>query len=213
MTNNKTILGHISRKEIDIEKYQELEKAKDKKALSELFFNRLFDRYLKPFTYSAMDFKKEYKNGFSIMANCCLLIETFMSFKENKLIDTNGLSNECFRLFFTNSKTFKIFSKDAFDQNGKLRTKKQGGRPNEFYSNVRCGILHTGETKDGWKIKRDLKTPLLNEQTKTINATKFADNLKKELNDYAILLENSDWNSKEWTNFRLKMADIIKNCN
>jgi hypothetical protein len=136
-----------------------------------------------------------------------------MSFREKRLIDTNRLSNECFRLFFTESKAFEIFSRDAFDKSGKLKTRKLGGRPNEFYSNVRCGILHTGETKGGWKITRDYKIPLLDEDTKTINATKFANVLEKELVDYSRILEKSEWSSKEWTNFRLKMADIIKNCN
>lgn len=213
MTNTDTLLGRIENKEINIVDYIKIESSQDKKALANFFYNRLFDRYLKPFNYSSAQFKKEYKNGFSIMANCCLLIETFMSFKEKHLIDTNGLSNECFRLFFTESKAFGIFSKDAFDKNGKLKSRNHGGRPNEFYSNVRCGILHTGETKDGWKIKRDISTPMLDEKTKTINATKFAKTLKKEISDYAKLLEKVEWKSKEWTNFRLKMADIIKNCN
>lgn len=212
MANTNTILGRIEKKEIDIDEYLKIENLKDKKSLANFFYNRLFDRYLKPFTYQSPDFRKEYKNGFSIMANCCLLIETFMSFREKHLIDTNGLSNECFRLFFTESKAFGVFSKDAFDKNGKLKTRRQGGRPNEFYSNVRCGILHTGETKDGWKIKRDYRTPLFDEVTKTINATKFANTLKKEINEYAIELEKSEWTSKEWINFRLKMADIIRNC-
>lgn len=212
MANTDTLLGTIDKKDISIVQYLEIEKLEDKNALAKFFYNRLFDRYLKPFTYSSTDYKKEYKNGFSIMANCCLLIETFMSFREKHLIDTNRLSNECFRLFFTQSERFEIFSKDAFDKDGRLKTKKEGGRPNEFYSNVRCGILHTGETKDGWKIKRDIRTPLLDERTKTINATKFADTLKKELDDYVKKLKKSEWTSKEWTNFRLKMADIIKNC-
>jgi hypothetical protein len=212
LANTDTLLGTIDKKDISIVQYLEIEKLEDKNALAKFFYNRLFDRYLKPFTYSSTDYKKEYKNGFSIMANCCLLIETFMSFREKHLIDTNRLSNECFRLFFTQSERFEIFSKDAFDKDGRLKTKKEGGRPNEFYSNVRCGILHTGETKDGWKIKRDIRTPLLDERTKTINATKFADTLKKELDDYVKKLKKSEWTSKEWTNFRLKMADIIKNC-
>jgi hypothetical protein len=212
LANTDTLLGTIDKKDISIVQYLEIEKLEDKNALAKFFYNRLFDRYLKPFTYSSTDYKKEYKNGFSIMANCCLLIETFMSFREKHLIDTNRLSNECFRLFFTQSERFEIFSKDAFDKDGRLKTKKEGGKPNEFYSNVRCGILHTGETKDGWKIKRDIRTPLLDERTKTINATKFADTLKKELDDYVKKLKKSEWTSKEWTNFRLKMADIIKNC-
>jgi hypothetical protein len=213
MTSTNTIIGRVKREKIDISKYRKLEHSKDKKSLSDIFYNRLYDRYLKPFTYNAEDFRKEYKNGFSIMANCCLLIETYMSFKEKHLIDTNGKSNECFRLFFTQSTFFEIFAKGGVDENGKLKSKKQGGRPNEFYSNVRCGILHIGETKNGWKIRRDLKTPLFDEATKTINATKFANALEKEIKSYTSKLKKSDWSSNEWVNFRLKMDDIIKNCN
>lgn len=213
MNTYDTILGNVRGKEITIDKYLDLENKQKKDLLADFFYHRLFDRYIKPFSYPKYDFKKDYKNGFSIMANCCLLIETFMSFKEKHLINTHQKSGECFRLFFTQSKKLSIFSKDAFNVSGKLKTTKEGGRPNEFYLNVRCGILHIGETKNGWKIKRDIKTPLFDEKTKTINATKFALALQNEISEYRDILKNSEWKDKEWENFRLKMSSIIKNCN
>ncbi|MEH0153655.1 hypothetical protein V6R21_05875, partial [Limibacter armeniacum] len=75
---------------------------------------------------------------------------------------------------------------------------------------IRCGILHQGETTGGWMINRDPKKELL--EAKTINATKFADELDKKLNSYKEELEKSDWDSEVWDNFRTKMRAVIKNC-
>ena len=56
--------------------------SKDKNSIADFIYFRLFSRYLKPFTFDNTDFTKYFKNGFSIIANCCLLVETLESFKK-----------------------------------------------------------------------------------------------------------------------------------
>ena len=63
------------------------------------------------------------------MANCCLLIETLQSFK-NGWEDSGNKSALAFRQFLSTEKNFEVFL----------------NKEQEFYANVRCGILHQGET-------------------------------------------------------------------
>jgi hypothetical protein len=127
-----------------------------------------------------------------MMANSCLLIETYVSFTKYEYLDTNGKSRDCFKYFFSNEPKFEVFSKDDI--------------PNDFYDNVRCGILHNAETRKGWLITRKGNEPLFNAHTKTINAFKFANNLKDVLSDYRKKLLNSDYESDLiWTCFKDKL--------
>src|SRR3989344_3645285 len=61
--------------------YLELEEEKKKEQITALIFYRLKGRYVRPFQFTEEKYKKEFKNGFSILANCCLLIETLQSFR------------------------------------------------------------------------------------------------------------------------------------
>ena len=176
-------------KNITIKDYEQFVKEKNKSAIAEMIFCRLYGRYLKPFTFENDIYNKNYKNGFAIMANCCLCIEALQSFK-NGWGETPKGGNKIFDDFFNNTNTLKEFSKK------------------DFYKHIRCGILHQGETTGGWRIKRERS--LL--ENKVINVTKFFDKLYKELNLYVEELRNSEWESKTWGNCRIKMQKIIKNC-
>ncbi len=185
--------------------------AGDKEKLADFIYDRLHGRYLKPFDYPSKDYKKEYKNGFALMASCCLLIETYVSFTEKKYRNTNNKSRECFGHFFTNERRFSDFATGGKKQNGELAGRKDDGIPNDFYENVRCGILHNAEIKNGWTITRDSNKPYFNPATKEINAVKFANRLKNTLKDYRNRLKSADFdNDNVWCNFRCKLNDLIK---
>ena len=177
-------------KNITVEKYKKLVEDRNKKEIANFIYNRIYSRYIKPFEFDDSKYKKEFKNGFSMMANACLLIETLQSFKEG-LGDSNGQSGKLFTNFFNENDNFEIFK-------GKT-----------FYKDVRCGILHQGETTGGWKINRKKKAPLLKD--KNINANKFMIELEKSLRTYRVCLEKEEWDSEIWDNFRTKMRRIIKN--
>ena len=81
-----------------------------------------------------------------------------------------------------------------------------------FHKHVRCGILHQGETTNGWRITRKNDAPLLDLQAKTIHAEKFLIRLDSSLRDYCHTLRKSDWNSEPWSKCRYKMNAIIENC-
>ena len=177
-------------KNITVGKYNKLLEEKNKKEIANFIYNRLYSRYIKPFEFDDKAYKTEYKNGFSMMANACLLIETLQSFREG-LGDSGRQSGQLFTNFFVHHNNFKIF------------------KDKSFYKDVRCGILHQGETTGGWKINRKKKTPLLDDTN--INANKFIKELEKSLRAYRVCLKKEEWDSETWDNLRTKMRTIIKN--
>jgi len=200
MTKNISLAKYtdpVTNKEINItiDKYLEYIKNKEKYHVADFLYHRLHSRYLKPFMFDDINYKKKYKNGFSILANCCLLIETLESFK-NGWGDSYNKSEIAFIQFFKRDKYFA-----EFNTKGK-----------EFYKNVRCGILHQGETTGGYKITRNGKV-LFDAKTKTINAYIFSTRMEKSLDAYKKQLVDSEWDSEVWDNFRTKMRKIVENCN
>ncbi|MBO9314469.1 MAG: hypothetical protein J7456_01630 [Chloroflexus sp.] len=123
------------------------------------------------------------------------MIETLESFRHG-WGDTRGKSKKAFDEFFKWCKENKL-ELGVFD-------------PKDFYKGVRCGILHQGETTNGWRIRR--KGPLYDPSAKIINATAFHNELENALKRYLSALEESDWESKIWQNLRRKMKHVIANC-
>lgn len=128
------------------------------------------------------------------MANLCLLIETLQSFK-NGWGDSDRRSKKAFKQFFHNNFHFTELNQKA----------------SLIYKNVRCGILHQGETTGGWKITRK-GTNFYDNNTNTLDAVIFAERMKMSLCDYRESLKSSEWDSEIWDNFRTKMRKIIQNC-
>ena len=187
----------MASKEMDLEKsylststtvtqYREMEKNKDFEKIVKFIKERIEERYIRPFENNYN------KNGFIMMASACLLIETLESFWQAWKKSPNSALAFC--QFFERNHRF-----DAIR-----------GLSQEFYKNVRCGIMHQGETTGGWHIRRDLKT-LFEKRSKTIDATMFMAEMKNALNDYCNILKKESWDSKVWKNFRKKMKSVCEN--
>lgn len=193
----------------DIERYITDETNKEK--IAEFIYHRYYERYLKIFFFESKNiatytddenkektgdiFKTEYKNGFVMMASCCLLIETLASFFKGDDKTPRGSGTQPFETLF----------KKAIDYNNKL-----GEFCNEkFYTNVRCGILHQGETYKEFKIRRTGE--LYDKPNSQINATMFANELKAFLKSYIDELKSAKWDGELWDNCRVKLRYIINN--
>lgn len=179
---------------VTIERYQELLRTQDRINIADLVYHRLHSRYLKPFLFDDCRYVKEFKNGFSIMANCCLLIDTLQSFK-NGWGDSNRRSEEAFKQFLSTERNFVVFK----------------NKERAFYKNIRCGILHQGETTGGWRVNR-IERNLFDSTNLTINSVKFAKELDNSLKLYSAELKIASWDSELWDNFRTKMRKIVSNC-
>jgi hypothetical protein len=186
-------------KDLTIEEFYELLQNNKRKAISEFVYQRFNQRYLAPFAMT----NKEFNSGFAQMAACCLMIETLESFKNGwkdtrYLKDDNGADiygGMIFNNFFVrHSRYFSDFI----------------GLGNEFYSSIRCGILHQAESNNGWRIKR--KGDLYDRSARAINSTRFRNRMRKCLKEYCSELETAPAESDVWKNFKTKMAYIIQNC-
>lgn len=160
-----------------------------KTKLIELIHHRFYNRYVKHL--DGID------SGFLKMAVSCLMIETLESFRQGKK-DTKGkgIGMKMFKDFFEIEKELFPGFKDIGE---------------DFYSSIRCGILHQAETTNAWKILR--KDALLDKSKRTINATKFTKALEKALSKYVDSLKSSDFSTIIWKNALLKIEDICQNCN
>jgi hypothetical protein len=199
--------------DITIKQVEEWLQKSAKKELTDFFYDRFYGRYLKPFNYNDPVYTSKFKNGFAIMTSCCLLIETFVSFIEPTFRDTNYKSERCFGYFFLINSEFNAFSKDGLtiDQYKNFTSNLNNkGVPHDFYKYLRCGLLHNGETRNGWKITR--AGPFFDELNKRINAVKFMDKLINVINGFRDRLIKSDFDNDEiWKTYKDRLQDLIDN--
>lgn len=163
--------------------------------ITEVIYHRYNKRYIKPFSFPDPIYQKEYKNGFAMMTNCCLLIETLSSFLEGNNTTPQG----------DTSNTFKKFFEKANQYNNPLKIFKD----EPFYKAIRCALLHQGETYQSFKIRRS--GPLFDKPNKTINATEFMSCLEKYLLSYTHELTQQKWDGDMWDKCRIKIRHIINN--
>ena len=171
---------------VSVARYRELELARKRKAIADFVEQRFRERYISPVSC-------EGAHGFSILANCCLMIEALESFYQG-WEDTERRSEQAFERFFKREPRFQVFQP----------------RCSDFYYNVRCGILHQAETRGGWRIEKS--GPLFDEENLTINAVEFVRQLGMYLAAYAEMLCNHGWDTDEWVKFRRKMDHVIEHC-
>lgn len=167
-----------------VSRYQALVKAGDRAALASFVIERFEERYFRP----VIDSKS--KHGFAVMAIACLIIETLESFYQGRE-DTKGESKKMFRDFFDRHSELGAF----------------GQCDGWFFTDIRCGILHQAETRNGWKIIR--RGPLLESKTKVINAAALLKQLQVAVRRYAKEIQSDE---KLWKNFCKKVDAICKNC-
>ena len=164
-----------------------------KKELAELIYHRLHRRYVVPLD----SVPPNLKSGFLIMGAACLLIEAMQSFREGReYTRKKGAGRRCFVNFFSQNIKFEPFKPLA----------------TEFYSSIRCGILHQAETYDGWRINREPDSPLFDPQKKSINANKFMDALDDVLSKYLQELKDSQFKKPVWKNACKKLDHICDHC-
>jgi hypothetical protein len=171
---------------VTIAKYVQWRGDENRNSIANLIHRRFAERYLAPITGSG-------KHGFTMMAISSLMVEALSSF-ENGWDTTRGMGSRPFQLFFAAHSALEPFNNIA----------------DEFYRNIRCGLLHQAETKGGWRIFR--KGPLCDTPNRSINATAFARALDQALVEYVTKLKSLPWNADLWRNAICKLDCICANC-
>lgn len=137
------------------------------KAAIDIFKDRIQGRYLNQIDLLSCDINA---NGFAIMAINCLLIETLYQF-ENGLEKTEERKNKEKYTDF-----LKKMDSVSFDSDTKAES---------FYFNIRCGILHSAQTKRGARLSDEEGFVVKTENGVLIVSVKgVTDLLKKYFNKY-----------------------------
>ena len=229
MNNSTKLFGRkIKQDWLDIRKKinQDLSIEKNWKDAVELIELRVETRYFKPIydliikSDSLNDKSSEDDNtvmalsgeGFAVMTLICSLIEFLQSCYEGKEYIQNatqtdtvyGHSGIKFKSFLRHHKPFRA----VFSQPVEIQANGINDFADDFYSNVRCGLLHEAATKDNWKIKvgdkikqGDLNfndknfVDVSNEAEKIIYRNNFFGAIKSYFEDYKKkIIENKEEN-------------------
>lgn len=159
------------------------------------FEKRVEFRYLKPIkAILALTDKKG--EGFAVVNLQCSLIETIECFvngwihKYPYFVDLNGVS------FKGNKKIFKRF----FNNRVKI-----GINGEDFFTNVRCSLLHETQTKNNWKIKKGEELYKEEDGFKILYRDGFQSEIEKVLKRYKdAIIEGKDFDG-------ISACDLRKN--
>lgn len=175
--------------QITVRDYSAMHRNRDRSKIADMIRRRFVERFLDPILDNPN------RHGFAMVAVCCLMVETLESFR-NGWNTTVGKVEGAFCGFF-----------QAHDEFKELRPVAR-----EFYSAVRCGILHQAETRQGWRIHRQPAFFVKEGGVKWLSASEFGKRLETVLNRYHDNLVNADWDATIWLNARKKLQNICRNC-
>lgn len=143
----------------------------------DFYRGRLKSRYLDAIN-SIRNPRARLGEGFAIVALQCSLIEFLeschqgMNYRHKKPVPPYEYneSGKIFVSFLTKRKPFsEHFDKDlAWD----------------FYSSVRCGVLHEASTRGGWRIKAHSGSRIIDADERTVFRDGFQDALQSFIDDY-----------------------------
>jgi hypothetical protein len=173
-------------KDFTVRQYEAARDARQREVIADAIQRRFTERYVTPATTGE-------QHGFTMMAVACLMIEALESFHQG-WETSERQSKAAFCFFFDRENLFQDFR----------------GYGQQFYNNVRCGILHQAETTAGWKIVRE--NALFDSISKTINAAEFLNRLRQALAAYCAALKAADWDSPNWKKVSKQMKAICANC-
>jgi hypothetical protein len=137
-----------------ITRYITLKKQRDRKEIAHLILARFDHRFFEPLGYSVahgqwnQNISGAKPSGWLMTSISCLAIEALMNFvKGTKRVQAAGRE---FNEFFEANEEFAALSK-AFPAFKKAQHGKSI-EDNRFYCDIRCGLLHQGETYRGWRL-------------------------------------------------------------
>jgi hypothetical protein len=140
----------------------------------EMLHDRIQSRFLQPVDHlKNAPQSTDLGFGFAMLALDCLLIDTIQSFREGRLKGNEARTARAFVDFFRASTRFgsPIWSRRLID---------------EFFDAIRCGLMHDGETRKGWRLRRRHETAIVerSDEGYVLYRDNFHDALKAEFETY-----------------------------
>lgn len=150
------------------------------------FRERIYGRYV-----HQIDMLNEnpFENGFASVSLCCLVIDCMYKFEHG----TDGTSYNKVKY----KEMLREHMGDVFCSDEAAET---------FYNDIRCGILHSGETQNGSQLTVGnsyvIKMSSTNDQIR-VDVVNFAERVKAYIREYCERLYSNDRKTRK--NFRRKM--------
>lgn len=164
--------------------------------------------------------------GFTIIMVQCALIEMFAAFREGKIFNHNRSSDspkyeydKSQQMFTSLLRSAKIFKDNFWELNPKNKVViDKPFNAKEFYTNVRCGLMHEARTKGNWHItatpttkpvKTEKQFLVLEDGKIKIYRTVLHYRLIEYLNDYLDELRKTNNHGKELRKFFARKLDNL----
>lgn len=155
----------------------------------QIFDDRIRFRYLTPIDNLLKDVIDIEINGFAVMALNCLLVDTFYQFREPDNECHDPKKNRRYEFFLRkNSVVYPEFLTtnfpSDFDTNKAIY----------FYKDIRCGILHSGQTKNGSQLTYDKNyvVEIFEKDKIRVDVRNFTKIIKDYYNNYVYKLKQGD---------------------
>lgn len=199
---------------------------KDWESAIELFDTRLKRKFFNP-VQSIIDEQKLEGEGFTILTVQCSLIEMFSAFRKGEIYNHKKKAtspafeyNESRKMFVDFLKSASIF-KDIFWESLDSKDKKNTTTlfdPEDFYSSVRCGLMHEARTKNNWfinaaprtiKVKTEKRFLQHSGDKKIVYRTVLHHRLLDYLTDYNSELRQENKDGKKLRKFFARKLDHL----
>ena len=139
---------------------------KDWKRAVDIFYERIYGRFLKPADLLSNEVEK---NGFAIMTLLTPVIETLAQFKEG-INNSRGCSKDLY-IRFLQSEFSDLFNRQKLAES--------------FYHGVRCGILHSAQTQNNVVLTtQDVPIRVDNNRCIFINVPRMLERVKCYIKEY-----------------------------
>jgi len=154
-----------------------------KEAFNDYFEARLDSRYFMPI--EALQTVQKYDGeGFAIVTIHCSLIEFLASTVEGltyRHVPDDSKKEELGEFEYSSSS--QLFVRFLRQQNPFKDMFSSNNKANDFYANVRCGLLHEARTKGGWRIRADGEVAI-DTNRKVIDRNKLQDAFRQFIESY-----------------------------
>ena len=151
-----------------------------------IFKDRIESRYFAPIETMLANHDLIEINGFAVMALNCLLVDTFYQFREPDNTYSIGRrrerhrrgNGECYANFLLTNFPFDFDSDSA----------------RYFYTDIRCGILHSAQTKNGSQLTYDKSyvVEIFDDDKIRVDIVNFTNRMKGYYSSYLMKLEQGD---------------------
>jgi len=171
-------------------------------AYNDYFYERLKSRYLNPITI-LQDNSTYQGEGFSIVTIQCSIIEflettiqglKYKFLKKGEKLDKYEYSSskDIFISFLCKREPFSSEFNEAIS--------------NEFYTNIRCGLLHEARTKNGWKIHaKSISKNIIDFKKKII----YRDNMQEAFDKFLAIYKKNLVERKEYQQAFIRKFDSL----